>query len=475
MPKRGPSIQNTNHNLQLTIVFPASLPRLRRPKSALRRELTALTLPILVETLLIMTLGAVDTFMLSRHSDASVAAVGFTNQIINFVFIVFEVINLGTAVLCSQYLGAHMRDRMETVVGVALMVNLISGLAISACLYSFASPILRTLGLDGEMLAEGSGYMEIVGAFAFFQAIQLTFGAVLRSNNKAVYPMLVVLVVNCLNIFGNYMLIFGEFGAPALGVRGAAISTSACRMLAMLALAIITFRTTVRHFPLHIFRRWPRHEFRNLMKIGLPSAGEQMSYYCSQLVIAAVIATLGMEALAARTYCVNIIMYVYMFSIAISHAGAICIGHLVGAGRKEGAYIMGRYVMRIALVWTLVFSVCIALSGHAIMSSLTSDETIISLGVAILWIDVVLEIGRPVNILFVNTLQAAGDVNYPFYVGLVWMWSVAVVGAYVSGITLGFGILGMWWMFALDENIRAIVFIRRWNSRKWQRKSFTAG
>lgn len=458
---------------QLETFLPLKLSRSRcRPKSALRRELASLTLPILIETLLIMTLGAVDTFMLSRHSDASVAAVGFTNQIINFVFIVFEVINLGTAVLCSQYLGAHKRDRMETVVGVALVVNLISGLTISALLYLFASPILHTLGLDGEMLAEGTGYMEIVGAFAFFQALQLTFGAVLRSNNKAIYPMLVVLVVNVLNIFGNYMLIFGEFGAPTLGVRGAAISTSACRMLAMVALTVITFRTTVHRFPTHIFREWPRQEFRNLMKIGLPSAGEQMSYSCSQLVIAAVITKLGMEALAARTYCFNIIMYVYMFSIAISHAGAICIGHLVGAGRKEGAYIMGKYVMRIALTWTLVFSICIALSGHTIMSSLTANKTIISLGVAILWIDVVLEIGRPVNILFVNTLQAAGDVNYPFYVGLVWMWSVAVAGAYIFGIPLGFGILGMWWMFALDENIRAAIFIRRWNSRKWQRKGF---
>jgi len=444
----------------------------RRHNSALRRELVSLTIPILIETLLIMTLGAVDTFMLSRHSDASVAAVGFTNQIIAFVFIVFEVINLGTSVLCSQYLGANMRDRMETVVGVSLVVNLVSGLIISAALYLFASPILSGLGLDGEMLTEGVSYMEIVGAFAFFQAIQLTFGAVLRSNNKAIYPMLVVLVVNCLNIFGNYMLIFGEFGAPALGVRGAALSTSACRMIAMIALAIITFRTTVRRFPTHIFRHWPRLEFRNLMKIGLPSAGEQMSYNCSQLVIAAVIATLGMEALAARTYCVNIIMYVYLFAIAISHAGAICVGHLVGAGRKEGAYIMGRYVMRLALVWTLTFSFCIALAGPYIMSALTDNETIISLGVAILWIDVALEIGRPVNILFVNTLQAAGDVNYPFYVGLVWMWSVAVVGAYLSGITFGFGLLGMWWMFALDENIRALVFIRRWNSRKWQRKGF---
>ena len=453
--------------------LPVAIAARSRVRSPLKRELVSLTLPILVETLLIMTLGAVDTFMLSRHSDESVAAVGLANQMITFTFIIFEVINLGTSVLCSQYLGARLRDRMETVVGVSLVVNLIMGVAVSAGLYLYASEILVAMGLEGSMLAEGVGYMEIVGAFAFFQALQLTLSAVLRSNNKAVYPMMVILVVNCLNILGNYTLIFGKFGAPALGVQGAAISTATCRMVAMVILAVIVFRTTVRRFPVHIFRHWPRQEFRNLMKIGLPSAGEQMSYSCSQLVIAYFITSLGMEALAARTYCVNIIMYVYLFSIAISHAGAICIGHLVGAGRWEGAYLMGRYVMKVALIWTLIFSFLIALAGPAIMTTLTSNPQIIAFGVAILWIDVVLEIGRPINILFVNVLQAAGDVNYPFYVGLVWMWSVAVVCAYLFGITFGFGILGMWWMFALDENIRGVVFIRRWKSRRWQHKGFT--
>lgn len=111
--------------------------RRRHGTSPLRRELLQLTIPILVETLLVMTLGAVDTFMLSRHSDISVAAVGLANQVLSFCFLVFEVINLGTSVLCSQYLGARLRDRMETVVGVSLVANLVFGLMISLTLMFF--------------------------------------------------------------------------------------------------------------------------------------------------------------------------------------------------------------------------------------------------------------------------------------------------------------------------------------------------
>lgn len=455
----------------LTLPVPG-IARRKSKNSPLRRELVHLTIPILVETLLIMTLGAVDTFMLSRHSDASVAAVGLANQLLSFCFIIFEVINLGTSVLCSQYLGARLPERMRTVVGVSLVVNLIFGLSVSLGLWLFAPQILSAMGLDGEMLDEGTAYLEIVGGFAFVQALALTLSAALRANNKPIYPMMVILVVNIMNIFGDYVLIFGKFGAPALGVQGAAISTAVARVISMSILFVITFRTVMDRFPWEILKRWPRQEFRNLMKIGLPSAGEQFSYSCSQLVIAYFIATLGMESLAARTYCVNIIMYVYLFSIAVSHAGAIQIGHLVGTSRWEGAYTMGRYVMRVVLIWTLIFSTIIALCSHNIMTVLTQNPEIVALGTAILWIDLVLEVGRPINILFVNTLQAAGDVNYPFYVGLVVMWSIAVVCAYLFGITAGFGILGMWWMFALDENIRGVLFIHRWRSRKWQHKAF---
>lgn len=246
-----------------------------KPANALKKQLASLTVPIFIETLLIMTLGAVDTVMLSRHSDASVAAVGVVNQIVMLCFLVFEVINLGTSVLVSQYLGARLNNRIYDVLGVALVVNLIIGLAISSLLCFGAVPILKLMGLDDNLLGEGVGYMRIVGLFAFFQALSLTLSATLRASNKAVYPMIVVGLVNILNIFGNYVLIFGKFGAPALGAEGAAISTASSRAIAMAVLAVILFRTVVPRFPWHIFRHFPVKELKNLLKIGIPSAGEQ--------------------------------------------------------------------------------------------------------------------------------------------------------------------------------------------------------
>ncbi|MEG2856012.1 MATE family efflux transporter [Bacteroides sp.] len=447
----------------------------RIKQESVKRRLAKLAAPIFIETLLIMMLGAVDTLMLSRHSDNSVAAVGVVNQIIMLTFLVFEVINLGTSVLCSQYLGARMQKKVVQVVGVSLLVNMLIGGLISLLLYLLNTTILGWMGLGPELMTDGADYMRIVGSFAFFQAISLTLSAALRSANKAIYPMLVTVVVNVINIIGNYSLIFGKFGFPELGVEGAAISTAVSRGVAMVLLFIILFRKYIPRFPLAYFRPFPWGELKNLMRIGLPSAGEQLSYSSSQVVLTFFINMLGVEALATRTYCVNIIMFVYLFSIAMAQGGAICIGHLIGENKPHAAFLLGKYVMKKSVMITVLLSCLLAVFGRTILGALTQNPEIIHMGMIILMIDVVLEIGRPINIFATNALRAAGDVNYPFYVGLIVMWSVAVGGGYLFGIHWGWGICGMWVAFLLDENIRGFIFVRRWYGMKWIRKSFVRG
>ena len=439
-------------------------------QESLKKRLAKLAAPIFIETLLIMMLGAVDTIMLSRHSDSSVAAVGVVNQIIMLTFLVFEVINLGTSVLCSQYLGARLQKKVVQVVGVSILVNIVVGVSISLLLFFGAGPILRLMGLTSELMTDGMDYMRIVGAFAFFQAISLTLSASLRSANKAIYPMLVTVVVNILNIVGNYSLIFGRFGFPELGVEGAAISTAFSRGVSMILLFIILFRKHIHRFPVAYFRPFPWIELKNLMKIGLPSAGEQLSYSSSQVVITFFINMLGVEALATRTYCVNIIMFAYLFSISMAQGGAICIGHLIGEKKPHAAFLMGKYVMKKSVMITVILSTILAIFGNTIFHWLTTNEEIIRLGTTILIIDVILEIGRPINIFATNALRAAGDVTYPFYVGLVVQWSVAVGLGYIIGIPLEWGICGMWVAFLLDENIRGAIFVKRWYSMKWTTK-----
>ena len=417
-----------------------------------------------------MLLGATDTFMLSRHSDNSVAAAGLDNQILNLVFLIFQVISLATSILCSQYIGAKRRDRYVQTVGVSLLVNLVSGLVISLCFIFGSSFILRMMGARADIFEAGRNYMMIVGGAAVFQAISFSVSAALRSADKAYYPMYVSIVINVLNIIGNYTLIFGKFGFPALGVTGAAISTAFSRGVAMCINLAIMKKKLIPKFPKEYFRPFPWGEVRNLLNIGIPSAGEQFSYSLSQVVITYFINILGNQALATRSYCASIVMFTYLFALSMAQGGAILIGHLVGMDKIKAAYLVGKRNLKVSTISTVVLSLMVAVCGHLILPLLTSDPVILKVGYVVLWVDVLVENGRAINMFAVDALRAAGDIYFPVILSTCACWTIAVAGSWLLGIGLAGGLAAMWFAFALDENFRGVIFIRRWNSLKWAGK-----
>jgi Na+-driven multidrug efflux pump len=124
------------------------------------------------------------------------------------------------------------------------------------------------------------------------------------------------------------------------------------------------------------------------------------------------------------------------------------------------------------MIITLTGSAILALTGKSILTFFTDNQEIIAMGVWVLIIDWFLEIGRTANIFAVSTLRATGDAVYPVVVGIIFNWTVAVGLSYVVGIPLGYGLVGMWVAFALDENIRGIILMRRWRSGIWRKKGF---
>ena len=186
---------------------------------SVKKSLYRLTMPIFIDIALVMLLGAVDTVMLSRYSDDAVAAVGLDNQLVSFVFLIYQFVSMGAAILCAQYFGAGLRVRFMQIVGIAVIVNTLLGITVSGVLCLWAEELLRGFGLREGLMADGVRYLKITGALSFFQALSLTFSASLRSTGKTVKPMLATVAVNLLNIAGNYALIFGHWGCPAMGVE----------------------------------------------------------------------------------------------------------------------------------------------------------------------------------------------------------------------------------------------------------------
>ena len=430
-----------------------------------------LTIPIFMEIALVALVGFVDMLMLSSCGDGAVAAVGLASQIVMLVFLVYRFAASGVAVVCAQYHGAGLRKRLVQVVGVALIFNALLGFGVSAFLYLNAEAILRMMGLREELMAEGAAYLRITGAFSFFQALGFTFSSSLRSVDRVRSPMVATAVANIVNVVGNYLFIYGHCGCPALGVVGAAWATAASQGVSMMILLVHHTRVHIRHYPLVWFRPFPWREFTGIFKIGLPAIGEEMSYCLSQAVTIYFINQISTEALTTRTYVANSVMFTYLFGVSAIQAGDILVGHLIGQRRDNVAYLLGNFFYRRAMAVSLCCSGALALAGPWVLGILTQNSGIIRLGTILFWIDCVLEIGRIRNIFACWTLRAAGDVIYPMTVGITFQWVIAVGVFWVVAIPLGFGLVGAWVVFAIDENVRGCILLRRWHAKAWFGKS----
>lgn len=437
-----------------------------------KKSLFQLSWPIFIELTLFMLMGMVDTFMLSAYSDNAVAAVGMSNQVINLIGVMFNFVAAGTIILVSQNLGAKNQTKACEVSIVSIGANFLIGIILSVVMITCSKYILTFMNTPLEIMDITLNYTKIIGSFLFLMAIQPVLSGILRSFGYTKHSMIITLIANLINICGNALFIYGLFGVKELGPVGVAISTVFSRFVTVVLIAVIIYRKIEFKFSTHFFKSWPLQDVKNILKIGVPSALEQLAYSTSQVIIISFVSMLGTLAITTRVYTGNISMFVYLFSLAIAQGNQVLVGYLIGEKKTDEVSHQTFKTQRLAVSVSLGLSIICYLGSDFLFGIFTSDANILSLGHTLLLINVFLEIGRATNLVLTNALKAAGDINYPFILGIVGMWVICIPVAYVLGIWFGLGLAGIWIAFAVDECFRGLVFTIRWKSQKWVNKSF---
>lgn len=432
--------------------------------------LLALTWPIFIEMFLHMLMGSTDTFMLSHISDEAVAAVGVANQLVFFMILVFGFVATGTAVLVSQNLGAGLQVDARKISGLSLSLNLIFGVLVSVIVVGFNDLFLQMFNLTPEIHRLAQQYLTIVGGTLFTQALLVTASAILRANGLTKEAMFISIIMNVIHLAGNSLFIYGLFGVPEMGVQGVAISTAISRAIAV----ILIFRLLYRRLPMRIaledYLNFNKSFIKKILKIGVPSAGENVVYNTSQMAITVIIGLLGAMALTTRVYTFNIMSFMMLFGIAIGQGTQILIGYKVGAREFDKAYHQLLKSLKLSIIITMAITVVIVAIREPILGVFTDNKEIIREGSKVLLLCLILEPGRTFNIVVISSLRAAGDAVFPVKMAFVSMWGISVPLAYFLGIYLGYGLSGIWIAFIIDEWFRGIIMYIRWRSRVWEKK-----
>ena len=439
--------------------------------STVPKSLFALTWPLFIDLAFHFLTGALNTFMVGHVSYKSVAALAVGNQVLDLCITLFNFIGIGSSVVIAQYLGAGDKPMARRVVQTAIGFNLLVGAVTMLVVTIGADSLLRLMNMPADLMADGHIYLTLIGICLIPEAAALCMAAALRAHGHTRDAMYVTLVANIITFVGNALLLFGWFGLPKMGVAGVAVSTIVGRLVALGVLIwLLQKRTGIRLVLRQLFV-WPREVLGKIMHIGLPAAGENLSWMLQFMVVTSFVALMGDKALATQSFFFQICLFILLFGLSIGLGTEILVGHLVGAGKFEQAYRQLLRSLRLGLLVTAAVVIPAALGGgHYLMGLFTDDVEILALASQLFLVSLILEPGRTFNIVVINSLRATGDARFPLLMGLISMWGIAIPLAWYLGLHLGWGLVGIWLAFAADEWTRGLSMYWRWKSRRWEKK-----
>ena len=424
--------------------------------------------PIFIEHSVRMSMMAVDTLMLSQFSGDAVAAVGLTGQFIFFLIIMYMVVSTGTAVLMGQYLGAGKTSQAESYAQAGFTLSVIMAVFVGALFYFGSTSVVSWYQLELAVHRYATQYLVIVGTFSIGISISVLFSSVLRAYGYSRVPMYIQVASGLVNVAGNYIALFGPFGIPITGVVGVAVATVVSQGFAMIV-SLMALKGLRLNFSLRQSFNFDKTRSVEIFKLGLPSAAEGLSYNLAQVVILVFVAGLGTSALAAVAIAFTISRFIFVFSLSLGSGAQIISSYMIGKNRAhELKADVHRYWM-LGISVSLCLSLAFMLARLPVAALFTDDIEIQQLITTLLVVAVFLEPGRAVNLVVISALKGAGDVVFPVQVGIVSMWGVGVVMAWALGIHWAWGLAGIWFGVALDEWLRAVVMIKRWQKESWMK------
>jgi putative MATE family efflux protein len=437
-------------------------------------SLAALGTPILVENLIRSSLLVVDQFMLNRFSEKAAAAMSSVNQFSFFIQLLYVMVAMGMTILISQGLGAGKKDEAGRTALAGVIIMTLFSVVISVAVALLARPIVGLYELEPEVGAMAARFLAIYGAGSFFMAMNIAQANILRAYGHASDAMAVNVVALVVTIIGNAVSLYGPFGLPVLGITGVALANVAGQFVAFWLMALrLRSRKEIR-------LRWsesrslPSSAYLAILKVGVPTAGENLSYNTAQIVMVSFIARMGTQALAAYGLAISLARYIFIVGVSIGSATQIKVGYLVGAGKHDEAYRKVWRYFAFGCAAASIIAVAMNLAKGPLLRAFSPDAKVVALASAVLLVSIVHEPGRCFNTIVLPGLKGAGDTLFPVFVGIFFQWGVGVSLAWFLGLRLELGLVGVWIAMACDEWCRGIVNALRWKSGAWRDKILVA-
>lgn len=432
------------------------------------RALKNLIIPLVVEQILVMLVGMVDTMMVSHAGEAAISGVALVDMIDYLIITIFSAIAAGGAVIVAQYLGSHQKEQGNTSAGQLMTVSFVLSTAVMAVCLLFHKEILRLLfgKIEADVMEACVTYF-VITAFSFpFLGIYNASAALFRSMQKTNVTMYISALMNVINIAGNAIGIF----VLEAGVAGVAVPTLISRAVAAVLMTTLLFR---KQYEVHLTFRGifslKKEVIKSILRIAIPNGLENGCFALGRVLVTGIVALFGTAQIAANGVANSIDQIAVIVVNAINLAMITVVGQCIGAGEIEQSKQYTKKLMKISYIATAVLGIVICISLPLILQFYELSAEAYRYSCILIVVHNILAILlHPTSFNLANSLRAAGDVRFTMVVGIGSMLLFRLGSGILFGVVLHLGVIGVWMAMGMDWLVRSIAFTLRYRSGKWE-------
>jgi len=444
-------------------------------KKEIIRQMFKIGIPVAAQNFVSVLVNMLDTIMIGSVGEAQLGAINQVNSLYVFFNMFVWGISMGTVVITARYWGQQKIDPIRDMIGLAMRVNIIAALLLSAVTLTVPEVVMRIFASDPEVIAYGVEYLRIMGWFYLFPAISTTF----LSNLRAVHDVKISVVVytcSCLtNLVLNWVLIYGNLGAPRLEVAGAAIATAISKTIEIVFVLIYMHKLEHRlNFRMHYIFVKTAQYIPSFIKFGIPVFFSEFIWGFGMTMQSAILGQYSKEFLAAYSLVLVILDLSTVAMCGFSNASLILLGNMIGAGKDGEAKKWSKFFViggiGVGVFMAAVVMVIRPFAPGFIVCSETTANYILSMLLVCAYIDVCY--GTSWN-LGAGVLRAGGDTGFVAKIDVFSaIFMKGVLGA-ICGLWLKLDPLLVMTIVCSDELIKAIIYFVKYLKGDWLRHGMT--
>ena len=434
-------------------------------KETFEKQVINIAIPVALQSMLQSSFSMIDQIMVGQLGEKSIAAVEIAGKPGFIYSVVVGAVCTIAGIMISQYIGKKDRESEEKSICVNFLVMMLTGIAFFFISRMFPLQFIRLFTNDARVISEGSVYLGIIGWTFIPLGITNIFGAAIRCRGKSSWPLYVGFVSATLNTGLNYCLIFGNYGMPMLGVKGAAYASVISQVAGAVLIIVMFFRLYGR---IRYSVSLGKENYWQYLSMLIPIVINEFLWSVGQSINTFVYGHMSTDELAGMSLTGSLQGLTIGALSGIAQAAGILVGKRLGEGQYDQAYQESKKLCVYGFIGSILFSVTIMALKTPYVHLFNVSDDVRAIGLALLTAFAVLMPIKVLNmILGGGIIRSGGRTKYIMMIDMLGTWLIGVPIALVTGLVFKFPIVWVYFILSQEELVRFIISIFMFRSRKW--------